>query len=100
MESLPAMATRGRPLITAHNIKSVVDLLAFFNAVCPTDQTPHNNRTTAAAHGMVNGMVARSAKETIGLPAQIEPEDASLTNCTNEDYIERLVERDFLVALS
>ena len=95
MDPPAAKAPRGRPLITTRNIKSVADLLPFFNAVCPTDQPAVQDNANQA-----NGITMSTSKDT-GSPKQgVEDEDASFANCSINEYIERIVERDFLVPLS
>ena len=98
----PAEAPRGRPLITTHSIKSVADLLPFFNAVCPSDQyTPDNSNN----QGMANGITGTCGNnKNTGSPNQnktgLEDDDTCLANCSIDEYIERMVEKDFLVPLS
>lgn len=71
------------------HIKSIDELLPFFNSLCAKD---HSYRTSSDAQD------SNIRSERSSLDSSLKSEEGGFA-LSDKDYIERLVERDFLVAL-
>ncbi|XP_071819814.1 protein DOP1A-like isoform X3 [Apostichopus japonicus] len=82
----------GRPYLSMTQIKSIDELLPFFNSLCSQD---HSYRTTSAAAAVDSNVKTEKSL----LESSLRSEEGGLA-LTDKDYIERLIERDFIVPLS
>lgn len=84
----------GRPYLSMTQIKSIDELLPFFNSLCSQDHSYRTTSTSAAAAVDSNVKTEKSLLES-----SLRSEEGGLA-LTDKDYIERLIERDFIVPLS
>ncbi|XP_071800517.1 protein DOP1A-like isoform X4 [Asterias amurensis] len=83
----------GRPLLTMYNIKSIEELLPFLNVVCPDVEMNSENRTQDLI--LLDSDLASKPGRTMSKT----DDSVDLDNLTSVEFIERHMERDFLVPL-
>nr|XP_054753790.1 protein dopey-1-like [Lytechinus pictus] len=95
-------ASQGRPLLTMHHIRSVEELLPFFNTLCNMRQssasrpatTSQGLTMTAGSHDNRQNNVRDDGEEVIVMENQ---ESGVQSTMADDELIEHLVERDFLL---
>ncbi|KAK7479632.1 hypothetical protein BaRGS_00029098 [Batillaria attramentaria] len=92
--------TGNRPLLTIGQLRSIAELQPFFNTLClqqSEKSTPHQSRVQAVGGLQVPVTALPKSRSA---PEYLEPRQSELQLKTSRQYVEELLERDFLEQVS